>query len=266
MLSTESENMECVDVIDNIIVAANGGWWCQKISAGCANCYAERINQNKFFGGNKLPYLATPPELMLKQNILASWKRQRKKKRHFVASMTDIFGEWVPREWHFEMLDAMVAAPKQIFMLLTKRPHIMQLATQEWLKLRNCDRLPANIWVGCTIEDRLVLEPRLSPFIQIPAHKYWIVCEPLLESIKDWGDFLPYLDLVIIGGETGRNARFCDPNWIAEIIANCKSVSSPPAVFVKQLGSNSPLQLADPKGSNPKEWPASLQVREFPPY
>ncbi|NEQ07194.1 MAG: DUF5131 family protein [Moorea sp. SIO1G6] len=258
--------MECVDVTDNIIVAIEGGWWCEKISAGCAHCYAERINQNQFFGGNQLSYLSPPPALRLRHDILASWQRQRKKKRHFVASMTDIFGQWVPREWHIEMLDAMVSAPKQIFMLLTKRPHIMGMAIQEWLKVADRDYLPTNIWVGCTIENQAVLIPRLSDLVQIPAHKHWIVCEPLLEKIENWGNFLSSLDLVIIGGETGHNARICDPNWISEIIANCKETHPSPAVFVKQLGSNCPLELADPKGSNPQEWPASLHVREFPDY
>jgi protein gp37 len=203
--------MDCVDVTDNIIVGVEGGWWCQKISAGCTHCYAEQINQNPFFGGNQQPYVGPAPELMLKRDCLASWKRQLKKKRHLVASMTDVFGEWVPREWQLEMFDAMLAAPKQIFMLLTKRPHIMQEACQDWLGIRFLDQLPDNIWLGCTIENQSVVRARLSTLTQIPTSKRWIVCEPLLGPIQDLGDFLSAIDFVMIGGELVTRLGFAIP-------------------------------------------------------
>lgn len=60
-----STNIEWTDLTDNIIRAKEGGWWCQKISEGCKNCYSEKLNQNSFFGGNKQPYSGQPPELVL---------------------------------------------------------------------------------------------------------------------------------------------------------------------------------------------------------
>src|SRR5262245_55416460 len=115
-------NIEWTDVTDNIIVAEGGGWWCRRISPGCDHCYAEEINQNPFFGGNKLPYRGASPALKLREEIIGGWARQKKSKKHFVASMTDIFGEWVPREMVFKFLDGMLRAPRQTFQLLTKRP------------------------------------------------------------------------------------------------------------------------------------------------
>ncbi len=49
-------NIEYANVTDNIIRVVGGGYWCRKLSAGCEKCYAEKINQNPFFGGNKLEY------------------------------------------------------------------------------------------------------------------------------------------------------------------------------------------------------------------
>ena len=104
-------NIQWTDVTDNIIVAvdesgAQRGWWCQKISPGCAHCYAEDINDSDYFHGNHLPYSGSPPMLKLREDIIDGWARQRKTKKHFVMSMSDVFGAWVPRSWIFRFLDA----------------------------------------------------------------------------------------------------------------------------------------------------------------
>jgi len=101
-------NIQWTDVTDNPIVVADGGWWCKKISEGCANCYAEKLNQNSFYKGNHTAYSGQPPEMKLKRELLASWARMRTPKKHFVSSMTDVFGDWVPLKWQLEILDAAV--------------------------------------------------------------------------------------------------------------------------------------------------------------
>lgn len=107
--------IEWTDKVDNIIVAEGGGWWCRHASPGCDNCYAEARNKNSFFGGNGLAYRGAPPALKLRQEIIDGWRGQRKPKKHFVASMTDVFGDWVPRWMIFQFLDGMAAAPQQTF-------------------------------------------------------------------------------------------------------------------------------------------------------
>src|SRR4051812_21118329 len=106
-----STAIQWTDETDNIIVAQDGGWWCRKISVGCTNCYAAKLNQSSYFHGNKLPYSGEAPPLKLRTELIESWARQRKAKKHFVASMTDVFGEWVPREWQYTMLDGARNAP-----------------------------------------------------------------------------------------------------------------------------------------------------------
>src|SRR5688572_23036958 len=122
--------IQWTDVTDNIIVAVNEvgerhGWWCRKISPGCAHCYSETINQSDYFHGNHLKYEGEPPVLKLREDIIDSWVRQTKPKKHFVMSMSDVFGEWVPQSWIFRMLDGMRAAWKQTFQVLTKRADVM---------------------------------------------------------------------------------------------------------------------------------------------
>ena len=154
-------SIQWTDVTDNPIHLTkwngkNGGHWCKKISPGCGRCYAEAKNQSNFFSwASHLPYSGeVPTNLSLDRAKLESWARMRLPKKHFVCSMTDWAGEWVPREWQFELLDAMIAAQSQTFQLLTKRPEIALSSIQQYCQLRGIEKLPSNIWVGVSVENQ----------------------------------------------------------------------------------------------------------------
>ena len=82
---------------------------------------------------------------------------------------------------------------------------------------------------------------------------------------------------VIVGGESGPDARPCDVAWIRSVVQQCKAAGT--ACFVKQLGARPILggavktiggfidfayTVRDLKGGDPQEWPPDLRVREFP--
>jgi protein gp37 len=264
-----STAIQWTDVTDNIIVVEGGGWWCRKISPGCANCYAEKLNQSSYFDGNKLKYVGEPPKLKLREEIIAGWERQTKPKKHFVASMTDIFGDWVPQEWVFQFLDGMAAAPLQTFQLLTKRADVMRDQVLAWLRRREFRRVPQNIWLGVSVEDR-ARKDRLEMLSGIQAVKF-ASFEPLLEDLKLVPAEIRMLNWAIIGGESGPDARPCDLEWIRKITATCRAADVAP--FVKQLGSAAvqahaeydfTLYPSTKKGGDMAEWPEDLRVREFP--
>lgn len=83
------------------------------------------------------------------------------------------------------------------------------------------------------------------------------------------------LDWIIVGGESGNNARGFDLAWARSAVDQCKYAGVP--VFVKQMGSrpfdsfylssveDQPLHLRDSKGGDMDEWPVNIRVREFPP-
>lgn len=228
-----------------------------------------------------------------------SWATQRKPKKHFVASMTDAFGEFVPDEWVFEILDAMLAAPLQTFQVLTKRAERAYFVIREWLKVRELTELPANIWIGASIENEIWANDRIPYLAEIPAKIRFLSCEPLIGPIDlsppgtltnpspEWIEkhryylktdldgtrYLPsslggipietYIHWVIIGGESGPNARPMSLDWARKIDFQCKQAGTP--VFWKQLGmvQARDLGLKDPKGGDPDEWPFEGR-REFP--
>lgn len=96
----------------------------------------------------------------------------------------------------------------------------------------------------------------------------------------------PSVDWVIIGGESGPNARPCNIDWIRNIVNQCKEAGV--SCFVKQLGAvctsdcgcaecwnvaptgftphgnGLRIELRDTKGGDPNEWPEDLRVREIP--
>lgn len=111
----------------NPIRTADGGYHCTKISPGCANCYAEVIN-NRF--GNKKPFDNTPVEFVLKESELEKPLRWKKPKRIFVQSMGDLFHPDIPDELISKIWDAMWKAQHHTFLILTKRPERMK----QWIK------------------------------------------------------------------------------------------------------------------------------------
>lgn len=275
--------IQWTDVTDNILVVEGGGWWCRKISPGCQNCYAAKLNQSDFFGGNKLPYSGKPPALVLRTDIIDGWKRQRKPKKHFVCSMTDIFGEWVDQEMANTFLDGM-CVQGHVFQLLTKRPEIMRDRIISWLMARGYHSPPRSIWLGVSVEDQKRADERIPILLSIPAAVRFLSVEPMLEAIdlhlphRDAPG--PAIDWVIVGGESGPNARPCNLDWVRGVIEQCEDVNV--ACFVKQLGSK-PIgkyfpgapwsterdlresgMIKHPKGGDPSEWSDDLRVREFP--
>ena len=273
-------NIQWTNQSDNPVKVVGGGYWCEKVSPGCKNCYAETINNNSFFGGNKLPYQGNPPELYLDEELISSWQRQRKPKLHFVSSMTDIFGEWIPLDWQQKILKGMWDAQLksgQLFQILTKRPEVAAISCRKFMIDYKLKKMPINTWIGVSIENKKYLE-RSNILAQTPCNRFWS-CEPLLEDLGDIKSRIYKDDIkwVIVGGESGKNARVFCTQWAENIISQCQELNIP--VFVKQLGSdpikplcNSRLvsyleiNLKDKKGGDWDEWDENLKIREFPEW
>lgn len=259
--------IQWTDRTANPLKVKTGGNYCEMISPGCANCYASLLNsRGDRFGGNGLTYggaNSVAPEMTLNTKMLASWARMRKPKKHFVGSMTDLFGGWVKRADILRLIGAMSMAPKQTFQILTKRPMIAYDAIAEWCSIVTCDKLPNNIWLGISAEDERRFDERIFWLNRIKANVKFLSFEPLLEPIQ-----LPFyfrdIHWIIIGGESGPNARPMDLTWVIDHLEQCRSANIP--AFVKQLGSDWAKRTGanDSKGGDPNEWPAALQVRMFP--
>lgn len=220
------------------------------------------------------------------------------------------------------MFDTIRATSNLDWLLLSKRPENVpailtwQQGFLDWI-LDN----PA-IWIGTSVEDQATADKRIPALLRIPAAIRFLSIEPLIGPVslplfpshcphcgKPTDDHviglrgnrhepcewfcdrrecrdqkpLPSIDWVIVGGESGPNARPCNVEWIRWVVAQCRAAGVP--CFVKQLGAHVAHTGADPrlswaagqwdhktcrvtmkqpKGGDPAEWPEDLRVREFP--
>lgn len=227
----------------------NGGHWCKKVSEGCANCYAEKINLGKRFEfASHLKYAGEAPNLILDESVLQSWVKLKKPHKIFVCSMTDMFGEWVSEEWILKIFTYFRKCPQHTFQVLTKRPERMHDIISRiwwedgtallWGEPSTAEPLP-NVWLGTSIENQKAVSDRAFHLYKL-HNRGWTTfysVEPLLEKVEL---FLNHekVDWVIVGGESGKGARPCHYEWILNIVEQCSFGESPTPVFVKQLGTN----------------------------
>jgi protein gp37 len=162
---------------------------------------AERLCEQGIKGYENGFKLTLRPERL---EVPIHWKKPR---LIFVDSMCDLFHDDVPLEYVQRVFAVMKKADWHVYTILTKRSERMrELASRlEWLP---------HIVAGVTIESDKY-RSRLDDLKAVPAHMRYLSLEPLLSPIP-WLD-LTGINWVIVGGESGRNARLMDMDWVREI-------------------------------------------------
>lgn len=195
---------------------------CSKISIGCKNCYAEKFALRLQAMGH--PHYINGFKVTLHPDALTIPLHWQKPRIIFVNSMSDLFHEDIPIGFIQKVFEVMTTADWHIYQVLTKR-------SQRMLKLSPQLPWTPNIWLGVTVETQEYIY-RIEHLKKTPAHIKFISFEPLLSD-------MPTLDLdginwVIVGGESGSGARPMKPEWVINILNQCKSKNIP--FFFKQWG------------------------------
>jgi protein gp37 len=247
----KGSKIEWTDDSDNPVMTADGSFYCFKVSEACDHCYAEgqarRLSAMRHTTPRPYKKVRQFPPMQLKRDMLAGWARQTKAKKHFVSSMTDIAGEFVPDEWFYEIMDAMRAASLQTFQVLTKRASRYAELSNKWIAMRGLTSLPPNIWPGVSVETMRRANERIPYLLSIPSYYHWISAEPLLEHL-DLHEYLypvghrPPLNWVVTGGESGHKARISHPGWFRSLRDQCANADNV-AFFFKQWGEWCPETL-----------------------
>ncbi|HXY60073.1 MAG TPA: phage Gp37/Gp68 family protein [Chthoniobacterales bacterium] len=195
---------------------------CSKISAGCKNCYAERLAFR--LQAMRNPRYVNGFNVTLHEDIVDLPKRWRQPRLIFVNSMSDLFHEEVPLEFIQRLFATMRDCSQHTFQILTKRSErLRKLASQiDW---------PANVWMGVSVEDSRVF-PRIDHLRKVPAAIRFLSCEPLIGPLA--GIDLTDIHWVIVGGESGPGSRPMQIEWIREIFRACRRENVP--FFFKQWG------------------------------
>lgn len=195
---------------------------CTKVSAGCKNCYAERLAKRLEAMGNHR--YRNGFQLTLHDDVIdlpRSWKNGR---RVFVNSMSDLFHDNISLSFIQRVFETMRECPQHVFQVLTKRSaRLSRIASGiEW---------PPNVWMGVSVENAAVLS-RIDDLRGVPAAIRFLSCEPLIGSLR--GINLSNIHWVIVGGESGPGARPMQVEWVREIFRACRSEKVP--FFFKQWG------------------------------
>ena len=195
---------------------------CTKISAGCANCYAEcmarrlrAMGQVKYQNGFNL----TMHEDVLDDPV--QWKSPH---TIFVCSMSDLFHEQVTFEFLDLVMQTIERTPRHNYQILTKRADRMS----EFFSTRP---VPVNAWLGVTVENAQS-KFRIDYLRTLDATVRFLSCEPLLSDLG--GLNLDNIDWVIVGGESGAKARPMQKEWVLSIKEQAEAQNS--AFFFKQWG------------------------------
>ncbi len=183
---------------------------CDKISAGCKNCYAEQLShrlkamgQKNYVNGFKLTLQPHMLELPLK------WKKPQ---TIFVNSMSDLFHKDVPTNYIQQVFDVMNKADWHRFQVLTKR-------AERVAELSDFLNWSDNIWMGVSVENNNVIH-RVDYLRNTKARIKFLSLEPLLGPLKKLN--LKNIDWVIVGGESGFKARPMKEQWAIDIQNQCR--------------------------------------------
>ncbi|SFV08001.1 Phage protein Gp37/Gp68 [Alicyclobacillus macrosporangiidus] len=116
-----------------------------------------------------------------------------------------------------------------------------------------------NVWLGVSVENQDAADERIPLLLETPAAVRFLSCEPLLGPVditkamygSPDGDGMNWfghtdgfgheacLHWVIVGGESGPNARPMHPDWVLSLRDQCQDAGVP--FFFKQWGEFVPV-------------------------
>ena len=208
---------------------------CTKVSAGCANCYAESLTKNRMgiavWGAKATRQITKSPWVNVKQ-----WQREAKTGRPGVLGagkphlvFTGSLMDWAEDRRDLDaprlrMWSVIRSSPDLHFQLLTKRPeNVERFLPNDWGDGYQ------NVWLGTSIEDMRVAK-RADDLRHIPCVVRFVSYEPALGPLDDLD--ISGFDWVIYGGESGPGHRPEDKQWARAMQAKCRGVGA--AFFHKQ--------------------------------
>lgn len=269
-------------------------------AASTAHLHAKSIPQHRGLTVVRSNGVHWNGEINRVPGLLEKPLRWREPRGIFVGSMTDTFLRVDTEDdmrWIATLLAVAAACQQHTFMFLTKRPTnarkffrwlehhgreakiwrsiqaLIAADLQDQLPDDTADsvlakvRMPAdvpwplpNVWIGVTAEDQQRADERVPELLQIAAAVRFVSYEPACSGV-DWSPWLPSLDWLIAGGESGPKARAAHPDWFRSARDQCVATGVP--FFFKQWGEWGPKQSGTGAGVEPARCGKKLAGREL---
>lgn len=244
---------------------------CTKVSAACDHCYAEKWDAR--WGHSWGPHIRRRTSAANWRKPLA-WDRAAaqagKRIRVFCASLSDVFDNdrSITSGWRGDLWHLIHRTPNLDWMLLTKRPQNIAryLRPEEYGDLPEWGGGWPNVWLGTSAGTQKTADQNIPHLLDVPAVVHFVSAEPLLEPVDmlEWmhdqdcafrcidgectcgaedgtGPHERCIDWIIVGGESGPNARPMHPEWARDVRDQC--VAAGVAFFMKQWGEWAPVTI-----------------------
>lgn len=193
-----------------------------------------------------------------------------RRQRVFCASLADVFDNAVDPQWRADLFQLIEQTPNLDWLLLTKRiGNVPGMVPLPWLSKpfqHGPDPTniypagwPANVWLGASIVNQDEADRDIAKLLAVPARVRFLSMEPLLGPVDlklwrparedDRQDLDGYCDTfitaagagihwVIVGGESGPQARPMSIQWARELRDQCARAGVP--FLFKQWGEWAP--------------------------
>jgi protein gp37 len=226
---------------------------CTKVSPGCDYCYAEVSTPARsmkiHWGAGQQRHRIAPANW----NQVCKWSAKAAETgefwRVFTGSLADIFDNEVPDEWRSGFSALARDCPHLTLQVLTKR-------------IGNAPRMPPadwgsgypNVWLGISVIDQEEADGDIPKLLTTPAAVRWLSMEPLLGPVDirlsharharhalsavNYPTGKPFVDWVVVGGESGNQARPMHPDWARYLRDQCAAAGVP--FLFKQWGEWTP--------------------------
>ena len=225
-------------------------WWgCTKIGPGCDHCYAEAWAQrfDESLWGQGVPRRkvksAMPTLAKLQASADRFQTRHGRRQRVFLQSMSDLFDKEVPDAWFAEAWTGITLASRLEVQIVTKRVSFVEKRLAGLPEAARTWPQHAGLIISVVNQEEADRDiPRLLD-LKTRHGIQWVglSIEPLLGKVVLRPEWLSLLDWVIVGGESGPNARPMHPDWVISLRDQCAAAGVP--FLFKQWGEYLPVHV-----------------------
>jgi protein gp37 len=237
---------------------------CTEVSPACDNCYAKEWDRRFHAGRHWGPGVERFRTSEAGWNMPRVWNHKAPNTEFagikgfwpvFVESLGDFFDNEVPPDWRAESWALMRECRNLTFIIVTKRiGNVASMLPDDW------GRGWPHVWLLVTACNQAEADRDIPKLLQVPAAVRGVSIEPMLGPVdlsrfvydredkiraamnspaafnRDQAeDGIPHpLDWVIVGGESGQNARPMHPEWVRSLRDQCQAAGV--KYFFKQHG------------------------------